>query len=66
MHNSKVTNIQLEVKENSAHNTKLRHNTNSQRNSARNIKVTNIQLHVKENSAHNTNVTKIQQRKQCT
>ena len=26
-HNTKVTNIQLEVKENSAHNTKLRHIT---------------------------------------
>ena len=34
----KVTNIQLEVKENGVHNTK----------------VTNIQLEVKENSAHNT------------
>ena len=39
-HNTKVTNIQLEVKENSAHSTI----------------VTNIQLHVKENSAHSTEI----------
>ena len=42
MHSTKV-NIQLEVKENSAYNTK----------------VTNLQLEVKENSAHNTKVTNI-------
>ena len=48
----KVTNIPLEVKENSAHNTK----------------VTNIQLELKENSAHNTKVKKHStksERKQC-
>ena len=38
MDNTKVTNIQLEMKENSAHSTKG----------------TNIQIEVKENCAHNT------------
>ena len=50
MHNIKVTNLQLEVKEDSAHNTKLRHITLE--NSAHNTEVTNIQPEVKENSAH--------------
>ena len=38
MHDTKLTKIQLEVRENTAHN----------------AKVTNIQLEVIENSAHNT------------
>ena len=51
MHNTKVINIQVEVKGNSAHNTN----------------VTNIQLEVKENSAHNTSVIRStrSQRKKC-
>ena len=31
MHSTKVTNIQLKVKENSAHSTKVKHSTKSQR-----------------------------------
>ena len=42
MHNTNVTNIQQQVKENSAHNTK----------------VTKILLEVKENSGHNTKKNK--------
>ena len=48
MHNTKVTNIQLEVKENSAHNTKVTNVQLKSENSAHNTKVTNIQLEVKK------------------
>ena len=61
--------MQLEVKENSAHNPKI---TNIQEevkeNRAHNTKVTNIKLQVKKNSAHNTKVDKQSnrsQRKRC-